>query len=169
MSAGPSDVFVLDTERDLDQLIAATNTAGFPGREALYRLVRQRRLLVMECTRDAVFSIKLLKAQTKPVVVLLGDDDYQTTGPSAWVSLPKLLRWAKRGVLHATGGDARTYEMAASLAMVCRRLILVETSSAAMAEWGRAFTAARPSVPFVGIVPPAGEAHPVIPDRSAQH
>lgn len=168
-ASNKQDIMLIETEEGLDKLIALTSTMGFSGRAHLFRQVREQRLLVMECTRDAVFSMKLLKRQHKPMVVLLGDDDYQSTGPSSWAALPKILRWASRGVIHATGGDTASYDMAATMAVACRRLVLVETDSRHADEWGHALLAARPPVPFIGLVPPAGEAHPVTPSWSEQH
>lgn len=100
----------------------------------------------------------VLKNTARPLVVLLGDDDYATTGPTGWAAMPGFLRWASGALVHATGGDVPSYQMAIGLALVRPRFLLVETDSVHAEEWGAVLCRRR--IPCIGFVPPSG-VHPI--------
>jgi hypothetical protein len=109
--------------------------------------------------------MKMLKRSPRPVLVLVGDDDYATTGPAGWSATAMLLRWATSAVVHGTGGDIATYRMAADIAAANGRFLLIETSSAHVSTWRAALQAA--GVPHLSLVPPSGGCHPLPLDRNA--
>ena len=71
-----------------------------------------------------------------PMIAVLGDDDYASTGPTGWPATRRLFRWAKGAMIHATGADAPSYQAAIRMAIGSRRFLLIETSSDCAAEWG---------------------------------
>lgn len=104
----------------------------------------------------------------RPVVVILGDDDYATTGPDGWACAAKVREWAARAIVHGTGGQPWHYDAAADMAMQVRRLLLIETSSAGAQQWAAFLHERTPALPFVGLLPPDG-AHPVMPMKGEVH
>ena len=66
-------------------------------------------------------------------------------------------------MIHATGADVPSYQMAIGMALLARRFLLIETDTAHLREWGEALLARR--VPFISLCPPEG-VHPIAPPRS---
>jgi hypothetical protein len=108
-------------------------------------------------------NLHALNKAAGPALVLLGDDDGDTTGPAGWVALPQLTTWARYAVIHGTGGDRPTYQLAISMAQEVGRLLLVETSSDAVEPWTRALT--RAGVRTLCFVPSGGGVHPIDADQ----
>jgi hypothetical protein len=148
----------------IDRLIAACASLGLVGRVELLRSVRAGKIALVEPDRDAVVPLRLLERATRPLVALVGDDDYASTGPTAWPATRRLFRWARGAMIHATGADVPSYQMAIGMALLARRFLLVETDTAHAREWGEALLARR--IPFITLRPPEG-VHPVAPPRSA--
>jgi hypothetical protein len=46
------------------------------------------------------------------LIAIVGDDDYQSSGPAEWPATRRLFRWARGAMIHATGADVPTYQMA---------------------------------------------------------
>jgi hypothetical protein len=142
----------------VDQMIARAADAGAVGYVELLRAARRGEINVVQPARDAVVPLRLLKQTMRPLVAVLGDDDYTSTGPTAWPATRRLFRWARGAVIHATGADVPTYRMAISMALAYWRFLLIETDTAHMREWGEALLAQK--VPFVCLEPPDG-VHPI--------
>lgn len=104
----------------------------------------------------------------RPVILILGDDDYQCPGPATWACAAKARQWAAAAVIHGTGGRPQHYEMAAVTALQVRRLLLIETTSTAAQDWAAFLAERTPALPFMGFLPPSG-AHPVMPDKGGLH
>ena len=104
----------------------------------------------------------------RPIVVVVGDDDYQTTGPEGWACADKLRAWAAFAVIHGTGGQPHHYAMAAVIAADVQRLLFIETSSAGAQLWAGFLAERAPPLTFMGLLPPDG-AHPVMPAREGLH
>src|SRR4051812_42174861 len=92
----------------IDRLIAHCAALGLSGRVELLRAVRTREIALIESARDGVF--RMPENLARPVIVLLGDDDYATTGPTGWATTRRLLHWAKAGLVHASGADVTSYQ-----------------------------------------------------------
>lgn len=146
----------------LDRMIAGLVTAGFSHRAELLRAVRRGSICTIEPRRDAIVSMRILKTAARPALVLVGDDDYATTGPDGWATLPNLLKWARGAMVHGTGATIESYQTAIGMTLVHRHFVLVETSSARVQEWGERFISRR--IPVVGLLPTNG-AHPLPPAR----
>jgi hypothetical protein len=69
-----------------------------------------------------------------PTAVFVGDD-YRSTGPGGWPQAVRLLRWAEVIILHGAGAEPVHHEVAAVVAMLRRRSLIVETSSAHIDAW----------------------------------
>jgi len=104
----------------------------------------------------------------RPLVIIVGDDDYKPAGPDTWACSAKLRTWASFAVVHGTGGRPEHYAMVAEMAMRVRRLLLVETTSAAAQDWAAFLHERSPNLPFMGVLPPVGP-HPVMPARGGLH
>lgn len=109
-----------------------------------------------------------LSKSGRPLVVIVGDDDYKPAGPDTWACSAKLRAWASFAVVHGTGGKPEHYAMAAEMTVQVRRLLLIETTSAAAQDWAAFLHERSPNLPFMGVLPPNG-AHPVMPPRSGLH
>jgi hypothetical protein len=149
---------------DLDRLICATSAMELPGRVELLRAVRRGEITLLEVNRQGMPPSRVLKASARPLLAVVGDDDYASTGPCGWAAARRLQYWARAGMIHATGADVPSYQAVIGMTLLCRRFLLVETDSAHLDEWGAALR--KYGVPFLGLRPPTG-AHPVAPDRSA--
>lgn len=146
-----------------DRLIAAYASLNMVGRVELVRAVRAGTINVVEPTRDRMVPAGLLERSLRPLITIIDDDDYASTGPAGRPSTRRLFRWAQGAMVQATGAGAPSYQMAIGIAIQCRRFLLIETDRAHMREWGEALLARH--VPFIGLRPPEG-AHPVPIERS---
>ena len=151
----------------IDHAIGQAVTIGFHHTAELLRAVRRGEIcLIAPEDRTALVSMGSLKRAPLPVLVLIGDDDYASTGPAGWACTPTLLRWARQAIVHGTGADVPTYRLAVEMAVGCRRGLLIETSSVFAPVWREALRTARQPVPTLTLVAPDG-AHPVMPARGA--
>lgn len=154
---------------DIARVIGQAELAGAGFYTPLLRRVMQGGLNACWPMRDtAMPPLYRLSKSGRPLVVIVGDDDYQTTGPDGWACAAKLRTWAAFAVVHGTGGKSEHYEMAADMAVQTRRLLLVETTSAAAQDWAAFLHERSPKLPFLGILPPDG-AHPVVPSKGQVH
>jgi hypothetical protein len=88
--------------------------------------------------------MRQLKSSGRPALVILGDDDYGSTGPAAWPDAVRLMRWARFTFLHAAGGEAVHYAAAALSAQEHHRVLLVETDTAHLEAWRALIDRIRP-------------------------
>ncbi len=104
----------------------------------------------------------------RPVVCVVGDDDYAPAGPETWACAVKRRAWASFAIVHGTGAQMWHYAMTAVAARDVGRLLLIETTSAAAQEWGGFIRERTPALPFMGFLPRDG-VHPVMPGRGDLH
>ena len=126
----------------------------------LLRAARDGLISLSQSPRGTAVPIKLLDKANRPAIALIGDDDYQSSGPSGWKSMHRLLGWAKGALIHGTGADVPSYEVAIQMALHYRRFLLIETDSAHVREWGDLLRSRH--VPFLALFPSNG-VHPVAP------
>jgi hypothetical protein len=117
------------------RLIGVAQQIGSPARVPLYRAVADGQVTLIEHGRDRHVTWAMLSKKHGPTVILLGDDDYKSTGPSGWPQAVCLLRWARTIILHGANGEPVHYAMAAAGAMIRRRLLMVETDAAHLEAW----------------------------------
>jgi hypothetical protein len=154
----------IDSPDQIDRLIARASMLNLPGRVELLRAVRDGAINLIEIERKAEAPMRAMERSTRPVVILIGDDDYRSTGPTGWAAWRRLGYWSNGAMVHATGGDAKSYRLAIGLALMEPRFLLIETDSAHAHDWGAALQKRR--IPCIGLVPPSG-AHPVMPARES--
>jgi hypothetical protein len=68
-------------------------------------------------------------------------------------------------MVHGTGADQHSYQMAIGGALAIGKFLLIETDSAHVREWREKLLAHK--VGFFALVPRDGGAHPIVPPRSA--
>jgi hypothetical protein len=146
----------------LDRLIAHAAAMNLTGRVELLRAVRGGEINLIEVGRDAPAPMRALEQSLRPIVMLFGDDDYASTGPSGWAAWQRVSYWARAAMVHATAADIASYQMAIGMALLQPRFLLVETDSAHAHEWGEALH--RRNIIALGLMPREG-IHPVSPPQ----
>ena len=146
------------TRDNLVRAIIIAEQAGQPGAAELLRAVRRAEIeLVNIAHRDAEVTVADL-SQTGAAVVLIGDDDYSSTGPTGWRCADTVTAWAAAAVVHASGATAETYAEAVHAARLLGRCVLIETDAAHAQDWAERFQ----GKPALIILPRTG-VHPVPP------
>jgi hypothetical protein len=152
------DICQVTKAAEIDRLIVHASTLNLPGRVELLRAVREGAFNLVEVARDGAAPMRAIERSQRPVMVVLGDDDYAATGPSGWAAWQRLSYWARGAMVHATGADVPTYRMAIGLALVTQRFLLIETDSVHAHDWENVLH--RRGIPAIGLLPPDG-AHPL--------
>jgi len=160
---------IAQNRADFARLISLAQTSGHGHLVELLRPAMRGQLNVSLPRRDTRMPpLHTMGKRGRPVLVLLGDDDYQPTGPKGWACSDKLRSWARFALVHAAGAEPAHYARAASLAIECGRLLLIETASSAADDWALFLSARSPAIPLLGILPTGGQ-HPIRPDAGAVH
>jgi hypothetical protein len=150
---------------EIDRAVVAAAAAGAEHMAELLRFVRRGAIaLVQPVDRAALVSMSMLKRAPRPVLVVIGDDDYASTGPEGWACAKRLLRWCRWVCIHASGAEVAQYRAIATATMLHCRGLLIETSSAQAENWAAALSAANPYPRGCFILPRNG-LHPVAPSR----
>jgi hypothetical protein len=157
MNAMPPDVIHV-TPEEMDR--AAVVLADIaPHSLPLIRAARQGLLGLAAMQRGVAPPRRLIEQATRPLCVLIGDDDDAATGPAAWPGARWLSYWARAAIVHAAGGKPEHYTMAVAGALAHSRLLLVETSTEFEGAWCRLLGEGR-RCPLLRIVPHNGHQHP---------
>lgn len=136
--------------------------AGCPAHAELIRAVRAGRIALLGMQRDGPFpSRQELRRARRPVLALIGDDDYQASGPGGWRCTARALAWARAVIVHGAAATVETYALAVAAAERTGRALLVETDSAHLAEW----VARVPPEVATQVIAPEGGVHPIAPER----
>jgi hypothetical protein len=157
-------LFSFTKREDIERVTAAV-AAHAPFALPLYRAARDGLLNLIQPERGAQVPLKMLERPGRPIVVLIGDDDHQSTGPEAWACALRVRRWARAGMIHAAGGEAQHYENALAGALLTGRFLLVETSMVHHAGW-KGFL--DPRIPTLNIISRTG-VHPTPTAREAMN
>lgn len=157
------------TRAEIARMIGQAETAGVGHLSGLLLPVMRSELNVVVPSRDMVAPpLYRMGKKGRPVVALLGDDDYRPAGPGAWACAARLRSWAAFAIVHGTGAQRQHYDMAADKAKQVRRLLLIETTSAAAQDWAAFLSERVPPLPFMGLLPPDG-VHPVRMGKEGLH
>lgn len=160
----------VSTPAEFARLIALSDSIDGGFMTELLRPASRGELNLILPTRDTVQPpFYRMSKRGRPTVVVVGDDDYQTTGPDGWVCADRLRSWAAFAVVHGTGGQRQHYAMAAVMAAEVRRLLLIETSSAGAQLWAGFLAERTPALRFMGVLPPDAGPHPVMPAKGEVH
>jgi hypothetical protein len=107
-------------------------------------------------------SPRAMKHRRRSIFIILGDDDYSSSGPAGWPQAEQLVRWARYIVLHGAGGEPEHYSGAVAAALIHHRLLMVETSSGQLEAWRSLVGRVHPRVPGLVITTPAdAPTHPM--------
>lgn len=156
-------------QAEIARMIARAEQAGAGFLAGLLRPVMACEMNLIVPMRDTVQPpFYRIGKQGRPIVVLVGDDDYRPAGPHTWMCAAKLRAWASFAIVHGTGAEAWHYHMAAAAARDVGRLLLIETTSAAAQDWAGFLRERTPALPFMGLLPPDGS-HPVMPAKGDVH
>lgn len=157
------------TPDDFAKLIAISEGMGDGHITELLRPAARGELNLMMPSRDTVQPpFYRLAKKARPIVALVGDDDYATAGPDGWACADKLRAWAAFAVVHGTGAKREHYAMAAVMAAKVGRLLLIETSCNGAQLWAGFLAARTPPLTFMELLPP-DRAHPVMPAKERVH
>lgn len=164
--------FAIKIDR-LDQIpgaISRLQAGGAAHRVALMRAVYRGRIAHLELQRETSAGTlkRFMGCACLPELILVGDDDYRSSGPSGWRQTSRLMRWARRIIIHAAGGEADQYEGFVKSACAIGRLLLVETDAAHAQEWVQVALAHRAHGRLCLILPTQG-VHPVCPPAGQSH
>jgi hypothetical protein len=149
----------------LNDAIVRCEAVGSPSHAELFRACRDGHLNVTLLARDTLIPARLLRDTTRPLVVLLGDDDEQPSGPNGWRAWRRLKPWARGALIHAAGSDVHTYRVTVAMAVLHRKFLLIETTSRHAPDWACVLDQAR--IPAMAVLPRGG-VHPVMPAKGAR-
>ncbi|MGI4799006.1 MAG: hypothetical protein ACRYG8_34205 [Janthinobacterium lividum] len=153
---------------DIAKMIEHSQVMGCGYLAHLLRPVLAGNINLLMPLRDTVMPpLYRMQKAGKPVVALLGDDDYQPAGPDTWACAAKLRNWATFAIVHGTGAQDQHYQAAAALTYVHKRLLMIETTSTAAHLWA-GFLKQRADLPFMGFLPSEGS-YPIMPPREGLH
>ena len=121
-------------------------------------------IALITAERGGRVSIRHLRTFKRPVLVLIGDDDHASSGPSGWPNVQRLLRWSAGVIVHAGPGHPEHYAAAVEDAVTFRQVVFVETS----AEYANVWLKAVPPGRRTHLLVPANGVHPVLSREQVQ-
>lgn len=99
----------------------------------------------------------------RPLVVLIcGDMHDRSIGPEEFPGTWRAFKWASAIFIHAAAGEAQHAEMVMVAAGVLRRILVIETGTAALPSWLGARDRYAPNRPSLIIKPRDGLPHPIM-------
>jgi hypothetical protein len=150
----------------MGQMIAQASIAGGGHMVPLLRMGNEGRLTLYAMPRGCRrFIMPKPGIAALPALVVIGDDDWASSGPPGFPAAVQALRWARAVVFNAAGGQAAHYAATGELTLSHRAVVLVETSSAQLPAW-QALAAAQfdpPGLPTGFTVMAEGGPHPQRP------
>src|SRR3954468_2462855 len=140
------------SDPDYDRLLAVS-----PAHHPIFEAMR---LGVLFLPIKAGAAVADPQAIRDPWIAIVGDDLERSRGPGAF-DIPGLRRLARAasGLIRYSGAaDARIYGVAAAIALLSGRVLIVETQIPHHAAWYDAVTRWAPRVPFLDVSPIEGRA-----------
>lgn len=156
----------IDRRDQIPGLIARYQQAGQHHRVPLLMALYTGAISYAEAWRGAgggYLRAFMARTSNRPAVLLVGDDDYRSTGPAGWPMADAMARWCRFAIVHATGAEVSHYQSALLLAEAHGTVLFVETDSAHEAAWVEAVQAAPGSRGLQIIRTRSGGVHPVLP------
>lgn len=155
-----------DTRAQMAEAILRMEQAGAAWHVPLLRAAMAGDLRLAFVPPGSRLPLAMLDMRRHPrplVVVLAGDGGTGgPAGPDAFPQARRLLLWARYALLHGAGGMAWHYTLAAEAAARFRRVVVAETTGAALPAWIELKAAVAPDTPSLAIaVPPGRPAHPL--------
>ncbi len=151
---------------ELSRAISRLHTLGASFGVPLLRAVMADEIALAMLQPGQPPPLARLDAARRPAILVVGDDDDTTRlGPDGWPGVHRALRWSRAAMLHGTGGRPEHYEKALGGALLARRLVLVETSSALLDPWSEMAVRFLPPCAIARVQPFAGGVHPIMAPR----
>ncbi|MCF3947792.1 hypothetical protein AiwAL_15965 [Acidiphilium sp. AL] len=150
------------TRDQMDRLAAAMATLA-PHRLPLIRAARDGLITLIQPRRNTTIPSRLLNDQARPAVILIGDDDYTSTGPAGWTCARRVRFWGRAAMIHAAAAEPEHYETIVIAAALHQRSVLIETDSTHQPAW---ITFLQPAMGCLIIACPPGQSHPAHPHQS---
>jgi hypothetical protein len=97
--------------------------------------------------------------EPRPFVVVLNGDGGGPAEPDAFPQARRLFQWARFAMLHGAGGNPFHYQCAVEAARVVGRVVIAETTGAALPAWVALKQATAPTTPGL-VIEPRGP-HPI--------
>ena len=102
--------------RAISELMAAQAMAGCGFRNPIYRaLLAGEVATLVELMPGARIPREVLWRDA-PTIIVAGDDAGRSHGPGDFPDADRLVKWARRVMIHAMGGEADHYQLAADAA-----------------------------------------------------
>ncbi len=157
--------FTIGKREDIDRILAAVATSA-PHQLPLYRAAQMGMVNLIQVEREAAFPKRMVRKSQRPIVFLIGDDDYAGTGPDGWACARRLRQWGRGGIIHAAEGLHEHYRLAVGGAVWCGLFVFVDCGTAHENDWGQ-FLA--PHMPVLHIKARTDLPHPIMPRRGETH
>jgi hypothetical protein len=165
----------INNPRAISGLMAAQAMAGYGFRNPIYRAALAGDAALVELMPGTRIPREVLWRDA-PTIVVANDDAGRSNGVGDFPDADRLMKWARRVMIHAMGGEAGHYQLAADAARNHGRVLLVETRTAHEVAWEemarqeiarREKQGAQPLRVLILRVPDNLPAHPTIPDTQA--
>ena len=143
------------TRAEINRLIQVTAQLG-PWAMPVVEAIRDGHIAVTFLCRGDRAPLADMRRTPKPMLLWIGDDDEQSTGPDGWRAALPATRWARAALIHAAGGETAHYAAAVAGAILTGRLLLVETSITHAPAWAKLL----PGKSALCIMPKTGQ-HPI--------
>ena len=159
--------------RAISEIMAAQAMAGYGFRNPIYRAALAGDAVLVELMPGARIPREVLWRDA-PTIIVANDDAGRSNGAGDFPDADRLMKWARRVMIHAMGGEAAHYQLAADAARNHGRVLFVETRTAHEVAWEemarqeierRDKQGAEPLAVLLLRVPDHLPAHPIIPDK----
>lgn len=165
----------INNPRAISGLMAAQAMAGYGFRNPIYRAALAGDAALVELMPGTRIPREVLWRDA-PTIIVANDDAGRSNGAGDFPDADRLMKWARRVMIHAMGGEAAHYQLAADAARNHGRVLLVETRTAHEVAWEemarqeierREKQGAQPLRVLILRVHDHLPAHPTIPDTQA--
>jgi hypothetical protein len=136
----------------------------------IWRAARDGNLVIVPVPRDTELPADFGKRLLCPLLIIIGDDDHASTGPSRFPCAEHILRRADFVFLYAAAGSKEYYETFATKAKGVCRSVLIEADSAHSGKWLDLINRCAKRGQFIWFVEPLpGRVHPAPECRPREH
>ena len=165
----------INNPRAISGLMAAQAMAGYGFRNPIYRAALAGDAALVELMPGTRIPREVLWRDA-PTIIVANDDAGRSNGAGDFPDADRLMKWARRVMIHAMGGEAAHYQLAVDAARNHGRVLLIETRTAHEVAWEemarreivrREKQGAQPLRVLILRVPDHLPAHPTIPDTQA--
>jgi hypothetical protein len=165
----------INNPRAISGLMAAQAMAGYGFRNPIYRAALAGDAALVELMPGTRIPREVLWRDA-PTIIVANDDAGRSNGAGDFPDADRLMKWARRVMIHAMGGEAAHYQLAVDAARNHGRVLLIETRTAHEVAWEemarqeierREKQGAQPLRVLILRVHDHLPAHPTIPDTQA--